>query len=325
MEMSLEALLDPIWFASFERPTSRNGHRKTSHACSCPSNYQTYDSGEGSKNNHGSYSASKTASSESLQVPKHDGWNVSCEQRAASVCLCLRQSFWQPYTDRNAPMKLWRSIETQDCTPMIVESLSSRVSSRNRVWNSIHLSKCRISLNDSFFAFWWRYPILVWGRRHVHTRRSYSLGEGGSLLCLGTPPCEREQEKLSNQWRCGFGCWGISTVPFGAAHAAAISVLEKRSPIRNYGCHLALLLWWPGAVRSDWADVLFSKRLDAEDEWQLLLHGAFSQSPQRGVCWGQRLKVLLTFTRGAIMRCSTNTPGKYTWKKETGATRMIHR
>ena len=57
-----------------------------SHEYSCPSYHQTHDPCDESETNHGSYSGSKTAESESLQVPNDDGWNASRELSAPPGC-----------------------------------------------------------------------------------------------------------------------------------------------------------------------------------------------------------------------------------------------
>ena len=90
-----------------------------------------------SKNNHRSYSASRTAASESLQVSKDDGWSAAREIPAPSGSPSLPQSSWQPFGATNAPIKLWKIAETQEST-VIVEPLSTSVSSKTRVRDFTH-------------------------------------------------------------------------------------------------------------------------------------------------------------------------------------------
>ena len=120
MEMSLEAPSGSHMVVLFKRPTSRKWEQEAySHEYSCPSNDQTYDSCEVSEDNHGSYSASKTAACESLQVPKDDGWNASPEQPPLSGCRLGNHM--------RMPMKLGKPADTQESTPLIVESAQQRL------------------------------------------------------------------------------------------------------------------------------------------------------------------------------------------------------
>ena len=75
--------------------------------------------------------------SQSLQVSKDDGWSAARELPAPSDCPSLPLSSWQPYTDTNTPIKLWKPAETQEGT-LIVEPLSTAASSKTRVRDFIH-------------------------------------------------------------------------------------------------------------------------------------------------------------------------------------------
>ena len=131
--------------AIFRRPSLKNGRK------SIPMNTLVPDTTRPTapatrETNHGSHSASKTAASESPQVPKDDGWNASRELPALQGCFSTLKSSWQPFPHTTAPTKpkvfqrqlLGKPAETQESRTFghssIFDIPRSRCHSSSPIW-----------------------------------------------------------------------------------------------------------------------------------------------------------------------------------------------